>query len=250
MPITLSPQTTNLAKMIARPHGTSESGLRRWTRDEYYRLGDMNLFGDDRVELLSGDIWEKHTSYLYRWTRKQYDQLIAAGFFDGGRVELLGGLIWDMTGQLTPHATGVRLVTLTLEETFGEGFEVRAQLPVTLPDGTEPEPDVAVAPGTPLNYADHHPRTEEVLLVVEISDSSLVKDRGQKLVAYAQALLDEYWIVNLVSRQLEVYRQPSPAGFYSVYQIYQPGENVEPLNAPGKPVAVADLLPPEPKQKL
>jgi len=248
MPTTLTPQQVTPPETAARPTDEPQTGLRHWTREEYYRMGDMDIFDGARVELLHGEIWHTHSPSLYRWTGEQYHLLIEAGFFDDGRVELLGGMIWDMAGQLSLHSTGVRLVQLTLEEAFPGAFEVRIQMPVTLPDGMEPEPDIAVAPGTPLDYLDHHPRGDELLLVVEVSDSSLVKDRGQKLVAYAQALLDDYWIVNLVSRQLEVYRRPSAAGLYSDVKIYQPGESVAPLNAPGKLIAVADLLPPTKEQ--
>ena len=244
MPAALSPQklVSNVPSLL--PRTTKPSGLRLWTREEYYRMGDMDLFDGARVELLDGQIWEVHSSYLYQWTQKQYDQLIDAGYFDDGRVELLGGLIWDMTGQLSRHATGVRLTQLALEDTFGEGFEVRSQLPIVLPNGIEPEPDLAVAPGTPLDYAEHHPRAEELLLAVEVSDATLLKDRGQKLIAYAQGFVSEYWIVNLVNRQLEVYRQPTPAGTYSDFQTYLPGDSIAPLGMPEKVVAVSDLLPP------
>ena len=220
------------------------NGLRRWTPDEYHRMIEMNLFDGTRVELLGGDIWQVHASDYYRWTPEQYHRLIEAGFFDDGRVEMLGGLFWDMTGQMTPHATGVRLATLALEDAFAVGFEVRCQLPIVLTDGTEPEPDVSVAPGTPLDYAEHHPRAEELLLAVEVSDSSLTKDRGLKLVSYAQAWISEYWIVNLVHRQLEVYRKPIPSGTYTEFAIYLPGQVVVPISLPTKAVAVDDLLPP------
>ena len=244
MTTTLSPQKTRPPETVTQPQNYSQNGLRLWTVDEYHRMIEMDIFDGARVELLNGDIWETHSSYLYRWELEQYHRLIESGFFDDGRVELLGGLIWDMAGQLTPHTTGLRLTTLALEDCFSEGFEVRSQLPVTLPNGTEPEPDIAVVPGTPLDYANHHPRSEELLLMVEISDSSLVKDRGQKLIAYAQGFVGEYWIVNLVNRQLEVYRQPLPAGIYADFKVYLPGESIAPINAPGKTVAVADLLPP------
>lgn len=250
MTVTLSPQNTGQPETAARPQDASQNGLRRWTLDEYHRMIEMDLFGGDPVELLSSGIWQVHTPDFYRWTPEQYHRLIEAGFFDDGRVELLEGLIWDMASQLTPHTTGVRLATLALEEVFAEGCEVRPQLPVTLPDGTEPEPDVAIAPGTPLDYAEHHPRADELLLAVEVSDSTLVKDRGPKLASYARAWIAEYWIVNLVNRQLEVYRQPLLAGIYTDFKVYLPGESIAPLNAPGKTVAVADLLPPEPKQNL
>ena len=233
--------------MDAGPQDNPQDGLRRWATDEYHRMADMDIFDGARVELLNGDIWQVHASDFYRWTPEQYHRLIEAGFFDDGRVELLGGLIWDMTGQMTPHATGVRLATLALEEAFAEGYEVRSQLPITLLDGTEPEPDICVAPGTPLDYAEHHPRAEELLLAVEVSDSSLIKDRGLKLVAYAQSFVAEYWIVNLVNRQLEVYRKPIPSGTYTDFNIYLPGQVVVPLSMPKKAIAVSDLLPPTKK---
>ena len=242
MPTTLAPQQNRA--LVPQPQPDAPNGLRRWKVDEYHRMAEMDIFDGARVELLDGDIWQVHTSDYYRWTPEQYHQLIEAGFFDDGRVEMLGGLFWDMTGQMTPHATGVRLATLTLEEAFAEGYEVRPQLPILLPDGTEPEPDVAVAPGTPLDYAEHHPLAEELLLAVEVSDSSLIKDRGLKLVSYAQAWIAEYWIVNLVNRQLEVYRKPVPSGTYTGFHIYLPGQVVIPLALPTKAVAVNDLLPP------
>jgi Uma2 family endonuclease len=242
MSTTLTPQRTRLPEMTRRKDKVP-NGLRCWTSREYHRMADVDLFDGARVELLSGEIWDVHSPTFYHWSQEQYHTLIKAGFFDDGRVELLGGLIWDMTGQLTPHATGVRLATLILEDVF-PGCEIRPQFPIVLPDGMEPEPDISVAPGTPLDYAEQHPRGEELLLAVEVSDSSLVKDRGPKLVSYAQGFVAEYWIVNLVNRQLEVYRQPSPAGFYADFQVYLPGQSVAPLSAPDKLVAVADLLPP------
>ena len=242
MQTTLAPQQNRLP--ISQPQTDAPNGLRRWTPDEYYRMAEMDIFDGARVELLDGDIWQVHASDYYRWTPEQYHRLIETGFFDDGRVEMLGGLFWDMTGQMTPHATGIRLATLVLEEAFGEGYEVRPQLPILLSDGTEPEPDVSVAPGSPLDYAERHPRTEELLLAVEISDSSLIKDRGLKLVSYAQAWISEYWIVNLVNRQLEVYRRPIPSGTYTDFTVYLPGQIVIPLGLPTKAIAVSDLLPP------
>ena len=229
---------------ISQPQADEPNGLRRWTPDEYHRMAEMDIFDGARVELLGGDVWQVHASNFYRWTPEQYHRLIEAGFFDDGRVEMLEGLFWDMTGQMTPHATGGRLATLALEDAFGSGFEVRCQLPITLIDGTEPEPDVSVAPGTPLDYLTEHPRADELLLAVEVSDSSLTKDRGLKLVSYAQAGVSEYWIINLVNHQLEVYRQPLPVGTYADFQIYSPGQSVARLSMPTKTITVSDLLPP------
>ncbi len=242
MPTTLNPQQNRVP--LTQPQSDEPNGLRRWTPDEYHRMAEMDIFDGARVELLGGDIWQVHASDYYRWTPEQYHRLIEAGFFNDGRVEMLGGLFWDTTGQMTPHATGVRLTTLALEDAFAAGFEVRCQLPIVLTDGTEPEPDVSVAPGTPLDYLEQHPHAKELLLAVEVSDSSLTKDRGLKLVSYAQAFISEYWIVNLVNHQLEVYRQPVPSGDYTDFHIYLPGQVVIPLALPTKAIVVNDLLPP------
>ena len=219
------------------------NGLRHWNVDEYHRMAEMDIFDGARVELLGGDIWQVHASDYYHWTPEQYDRLVEAGFFEDGRVELLGGLIWDTASQLTLHTTGVRLTQIALEEAF-QGHEVRVQMSVALPNGMKPEPDIAVAVGTPLDYLKHHPTPAELLLTVEVSDSSLTKDRGLKLVSYAQAWIAEYWIVNLVNRQLEVYRNPIPSGTYTDFHVYLPGEVVIPINLPTKAIVVADLLPP------
>ncbi len=181
---------------------------------------------------------------VHRWTRGEYHQMIAAGLFDGMRVELLDGEIWDMASQLTPHATCVRKTALALREVFAEGYVVDMQLPIATTLWSEPEPDVCVAAGTPDDYADHHPGPEEIMLLVEASDTSLRKDRTKKLRAYARAGIAEYWIVNLVNDQLEVHRRPTPDGTYLEKNIYLRAGFVEPLNASGKTVAVADLLPP------
>lgn len=229
---------------ISQPQTDAPNGLRHWTPAEYRRMAEMDIFDGARVELLGGDIWQVHASDYYRWTPEQYHRLIESSFFDDGRVELLEGLIWDMASQLTLHTTGVRLTQIALEEVFEGQFEVRVQMAITLPNGMEPEPDIAIAPGTPLDYIQQHPGRDELLLVVEVSDSTLAKDRGSKLLAYAQALIAEYWIVNLVDHHLEVHRNPVSSGVYADSTVYLPGQVVAPLSMPTKTIDASDLLPP------
>ncbi len=83
---------------------------------------------------------------------------------------------------------------------------MRPQGPFSLPNGAEPEPDILVVPGTAEDYADNHPLVTDVILLVEVSDSTLGKDIGPKRVSYAQAGVQDYWVVDLVHRQLEVSR--------------------------------------------
>jgi len=181
-----------------------------------------------------------------RWTRAEYYRLGEAGFFEDERVELLDGEIWTLPPQKTPHFSAVEASAEVLIALFGEGYTVRRQGPMTLDDGTEPEPDVLIVPGSRRDYEDHHPTPPEVCLLVEVSDSTLAKDRGKKANDYARAGIVEYWIVNLVDRQLEVFRDPAvlPTGYgYKLRRVLLEADTIAPLSAPGRSVTVADLLP-------
>ena len=180
--------------------------------------------------------------------RVEYERLTEQGFFDSDeRVELLDGLLVFREPQYAPHATAVRLAIKALRAAFGPGWLVDGQLPVALDDVSEPEPDVAVVAGDAREYRAAHPTRP--VLVLEVAESSLAKDRGLKLALYARAGLADYWIVNLVDRVLEVYREPvwSPSSphrwRYASLFVARPPEGVTPLAAPHAHVAVADLLP-------
>jgi Uma2 family endonuclease len=124
---------------------------------------------------------------------------------------------------------------------------VRVQGPLALDDESEPEPDVAVVPGTFRDYVVEHPA--QPVLVVEVSESSLALDRDYKGSLYARAGLADYWILNLGDRCLEVYRDPGPdtdTAFgwrYLSVDIVRGDGFVEPLATPGRRVRVIDLLP-------
>jgi Uma2 family endonuclease len=182
------------------------------------------------------------------WTRAEYDRLIEIGVFrPGDPVELLGGEIVVAEPQSSPHYTAIGLAEDALRRAFGPGWLIRTQGPIALDDQSEPEPDVAVARGGLRDYSHQHPARP--VLIVEVAASSLVLDRDHKGSLYARARLDDYWIVNLVSRVLEVYRQPVPdamAAFgwqYASKLTLGPESSVAPLAAPSASVGVSDLLP-------
>jgi Uma2 family endonuclease len=178
---------------------------------------------------------------LRRWTREEYDRLVELGMFrEDEHVQLIEGEIVEMTPQNAPHATAVRLVQEALRTVFDPGFDVRAQLPLALGEESEPEPDIAVVPGSPRDYRDRHPSTAE--LVVEVADATWRFDRERKGRAYARAGIPEYWIVSLENRTLEVYRDPA-GDRYRTEHILQPEEEVSPLARPDASIRVADLLP-------
>jgi Uma2 family endonuclease len=183
-----------------------------------------------------------------RWTRVEYDRLVDHGVLGpGDRIELLGGLLVVREPQGGRHAMGVRMVEEALRAAFGSGWDVRGQLPVALDEESEPEPDVSVVPGSFRDYPLEHPA--RTVLVVEIADSSLALDRGEKAGLYARARVPDYWIVNLVDRALEVHRDPArdagaPFGWrYREIVTLRPGETVTALAAPEAVIAVADLVP-------
>jgi len=174
------------------------------------------------------------------WMREEYDRLVASGGFQpGSRVQLIRGEIVEMAPQGAGHATGIRLAQTQLERLFTHGFDVRAQLPLALGRWSEPEPDVAVVRGSIHDYRERHP--DGAVLVVEVADATLDFDRTRKQQVYAEAGIAEYWIVNLVDRMLEVYRDPQ-GGAYRRTRRLNPDDVVSPLAAPGNTVRVADLL--------
>jgi Uma2 family endonuclease len=162
------------------------------------------------------------------------------------RVELIDGEILTVTPSGTRHAGTIRLVQNVLGTVFGHEH-VGVQLPFALDPVSEPEPDLAVVPGSPRDYLDAHPDT--ALLVVEIADTTLAFARRAKGSLYARAGIAEYWIVNVSDSVLEVYREPveDPSaryGFaYRDAQVLRAGDVVTPLAAPDAEIPVADLLP-------
>jgi len=174
-----------------------------------------------------------------RWTRQEYHDLAEAGFLgEDDPVELIEGEIIQMSPQNTPHAVAVRLVRRALQRVFAEDtYMVDEQLPLALAPDSEPEPDVAVVEGQPRDFLDDHPAM--AVLVVEVADASLQFDQDKKQTLYARHGLPEYWIVNLVDRQLEVYRGPTGES-YAETTVHTAEETVALRE---QSVAVSDVLP-------
>jgi Uma2 family endonuclease len=184
---------------------------------------------------------------LRRWKRVEYERLVNLGVFQGDPVELLGGHLVVAEPQGSYHATAVGAVDDALRALLPPGWIVRAQMPVALDDESAPEPDLVLVPGTRAKYRDSHPARPA--LAVEVADSSLDFDRQHKGSLYARAGSDDYWIVNLIDRVLEVYRDPGldPSshygGRYRSAQTLTPPSVIAPLALPSVRIAVADLLP-------
>jgi len=188
---------------------------------------------------------EDHVT-LRRFMRVEYDRLVELGVFRGEAVELIGGLLLVAEPQGSYHASAVGKVADALRTLLPSGWLVRVQMPVALDDQSEPEPDVAVVPGAWADYRSDHPARPA--LVVEIAETSLVFDRGEKASLYARAGVGDYWILNLVDRVLEVFRDPEPdetapyRWSYRTIERVGPGAVVSLLALPSIHVLVSDLI--------
>ncbi|MCW3096761.1 MAG: hypothetical protein JWL77_2379 [Chthonomonadaceae bacterium] len=179
-----------------------------------------------------------------RWTRRQCATMRDDGLLTG-RYELIDGEILSKTGQKPAHAYVIRALLTWLTGLFGAEYtqiQATIDLSETSPDYDEPEPDAAVTAQPYTHFADRHPRPEDLLLLIEVSDTTLRFDLNAKANLYALAGIREYWAIDITGRRLIVHRQPSPEGYHEI-MVYTPDEAVAPLSYPDRFVRVADLLP-------
>jgi Uma2 family endonuclease len=176
------------------------------------------------------------------WTVAEFDRAGRLGIFrPGERLELIEGeVVKKVAPQKSPHATSIRAVEIALGRAFLSGFDVRCQMPLVFGTRNKPEPDISVVAGSFRDYTRKHPTT--AILVVEVSDSTLRLDRTRKAPIYARAQIQEYWIINLVDRILEVHRDPT-SGEYREIARYVETDRVSPLASPDISFEVSELLP-------
>ena len=184
-----------------------------------------------------------------RFTLDEYHQLIEIGFFQPEeRLELIEGIMRPES-RLSPRSAETirKMMAFFLAELSGSAH-VRVRSPLTFTEeSSEPEPDFALAFPRPGGYADRHPSAEDVLLAVEVAQSSLRYDREVKIPLYAAAGIREYWIVNLLDDVIEIYRQPtvlaSGAAGYAEKSIHAGDDRIAPQLFPECVVAVNALIP-------
>ena len=179
----------------------------------------------------------------------EYERLVDLGAFeDGEPVELIGGQLIVAEPKGSEHATSVEMAGYALRATLPAGWIVRGQNPISLDDESAPEPDIAVVRGSLADYRHAHPAHQA--LIIEVAESSLAFDRIEKGSLYARAGIVDYWIVNLVDRVVEVYRDPgadltAPYGWrYMSVERFTPPSSVAAIAVPAAaPIPVAALLP-------
>ena len=180
-----------------------------------------------------------------RWTRKECEFLEQNGLLIG-RYELVNGDIISKMGQNLPHRIAVMLITSWLLRVFGEEF-IQAQMSVgvDLADAeiNAPEPDVSVLNRPLASLPGDEPAPADVVLVVEVSASTLRFDLRNKALLYARAGIADYWVADVGGRQFIVHRSPGETGYADVRE-YGETETITPLARPDASVRVSDLLPP------
>lgn len=166
-----------------------------------------------------------------RFTIAEYDRLAELGFFsEDERVELIRGEIIYMVSKGTAHSVCETRLERELYKLVGERATLRGQQPIIIPDFSEPEPDRVIVKNRDDDYLDAHPSPADILLLIEIADSSLKYDQEDKLSIYAEADICDYWIFNLVDNCLECYSEPyhDVQGKFGYRRklIYLPNESV------------------------
>ena len=211
-----------------------------WTRERYERLIAVGIISeDDRVEFLQGKIIAKDEPllgarpdelhyYQVNWTVAQYQRMIAEGILEEDeRLELLFGKIIHMSPVGKLHAACVSRLAKYFIQGHADRFSCRQEQPIVLNDDTQPQPDYVLARYREDDYAAAHPGPDDILLLIEVADQTLLRDRGPKLLAYAAAGIAEYWILNLIDRHLEIYTQPTDSGNYAIQRVIREKEAFE-----------------------
>ena len=200
---------TTPTKVPAQPTPKVELNTRKFTVEEYYRMAEVGiLLPDERVELVNGEI-----------------------------------ILMPPIGSR--HGSGVDRFNHYFPQDSRQRIIVRSQGAIHINQDSEPEPDITLLRFREDLYADSQPRPADILLVMEVSDSTLSFDRGPKLEMYARAGIPETWIMNLPEDRIEVFTEPGPEG-YARHAIYRRGDRISPTSAADVEFAVEDLLPPVP----
>jgi Uma2 family endonuclease len=185
------------------------------------------------------------TEQYRRWSKADYIRMAETGILaDGERTELFEGSILTLSPNNPPHANSVSRLNMLLTSHF-QTKVVRVQLPLDVSESSLPEPDFAVVAADALSDTSH-PRLAD--LVIEVADSSLKFDRTEKMSLYARAGIQEYWVVNVADRVLEVYREPAedsqaPLGWaYRRRVVLEESETVRPLSLEAAELPVGGMF--------
>ncbi len=175
----------------------------------------------------------------YKWSIEEWHELIDSGIIADKPVELLNGAIIEMSPEGISHSYTNDSVADYLREKLTGLAKIRESHPVTL-DNSEPEPDIAIVRLPETIYRSHHPYPQDIYWLIEVSSQTLKKDLEEKSIIYARNSIPEYWVIDLVNKQLIVHTQPK-GDRYTQIQTYTTGI-VKPLSFANIDIALAQLL--------
>ena len=177
-----------------------------------------------------------------KFTVEEYHKMLESEILtENDRVELIRGEILEMSPIGTKHAACVNRLVNLLVQLLGKQVIVAAQNPVVLNSNSEPQPDVALLKRRDDFYETAHPQAEDIFLLIEVSDSTVMYDREEKIPLYAQAQIMEVWLVDINSQVVEVYQQPTDTG-YQLMQKFTGGQNLTILALPDVNITVNQIL--------
>lgn len=186
------------------------------------------------------EVRERAALPYHRWSLAEYHQMAQIGLLDEtDRVELIEGELIDMAPIGSKHAFRVDSIARALQLAAGKAFLVRVQNPILLGEHSEPQPDIAVVKDK--NYSAAHPCAEDVLVIVEVSDTTLAYDRDVKLSLYARHGIPEVWLLDVNAGELTVYREPAE-GQYRLIRKPTTAEVVSPTLVAGVAISLAQVL--------
>ncbi|MCC5667429.1 Uma2 family endonuclease [Nostoc sp. CHAB 5784] len=155
-----------------------------------------------------------------KFTVEQYHKMVESGILtEDDRVELIRGEIIEMSPIGTKHAACVKRLNKLLSQKLRDRVLIAIQDPVELNDNSEPQPDVALLKPRDDFYATAHPQPQDIFLLIEVSDSTVMYDREEKIPLYAQANIIEVWLVDINEEIVEVYQQPTAAGYEHIQKF-------------------------------
>jgi Uma2 family endonuclease len=154
-----------------------------------------------------------------KWSLQDYHQMIDTGILDDRKVELLRGEIIEMSPEGVAHSSYCRETAKYLRRLLGDRADISEAHPIVLPNNSEPEPDLAIVKISPTLYRDRHPQVSDIFWLIEVSNSTLVKDLGMKKDIYADAGIPEYWVMDLGESVLVVFRDLTASGYQSETRI-------------------------------
>jgi Uma2 family endonuclease len=159
------------------------------------------------------------TVATYKWTIDRYHQAIASGVFDGQNIELLRGELIQMPPEREAHVYFSDRTAKLLQRMLAGRAQIREGRPITLPNGSEPQPDIAIVQPLDTVYLEHHPYPENIFLAIEYSYSTLSYDLGDKQIAYAESGISEYWVVDLQNLEITIFRDPAQSGYRNIIKL-------------------------------